>query len=286
LATEACDTILRGRLLEGVGVVHFKSALLSGSPPPDCVIAGDSKAGRQIIPEILNGSACRKAVNIAYDSINLPSTVDILKRHSLLGSGRKIVIGLSSWQLFELEKDSYVPYLSSWEKLAFFRSVDSAMNLLFFYRQYLPKIFENPEKVPPEENVDLSMNGFQPVPPDWASLMSKRLEVKYLRQEIIPGKARVFKNSLEQLANSSAEVYLVLGPLSPNLRNHYAEIKNKREDLFAKFTLESLSKYKNIRFLDLYHFTSIQDEGEFVDGNHLTPAAARIFSAEIAKRML
>jgi hypothetical protein len=209
-----------------------------------------------------------------------------LKRHSLLGSGRKIVIGLSSWQLFELEKDSYVPYLSSWEKLAFFRSVDSAMNLLFFYRQYLPKIFENPEKVPPEENVDLSMNGFQPVPPDWASLMSKRLEVKYLRQEIIPGKARVFKNSLEQLANSSAEVYLVLGPLSPNLRNHYAEIKNKREDLFAKFTLESLSKYKNIRFLDLYHFTSIQDEGEFVDGNHLTPAAARIFSAEIAKRML
>jgi hypothetical protein len=259
------------------------------------IIAGDSRAERQIIPEIIKAKTGFNTINIAVSNGELVSTIETIKKE-YIQSKCIFVISTSSFQINDgaiaagYLSEKCFQKISIYEKISLYKNnivgftkmygrlVNQTFSSFFFKDSYDQKAITNKGYLPVEGTIEKFKSKAE-----INNYINRHKYYKNFDNNNI--RWRVFENSLTELNNLKSTSFIIQPPLSDygkkSIKNSIIE---KAESEYSKKLTNLKNNYKNIQFIDYYskNIPALKDE-MFYDLYHLNKNGGVIYSEMIAK---
>ncbi len=266
-------------------------------PKPDSVkviIAGDSRAERSLIPKLFENRLGLNTINIAKGVGNLISLYKTFQKNGLLVDSHIVIISASIWQI----NDGAVSYgyishnelieMPFWGqikllKLQYPRYLFERMRLI--WNEMIGKYSTREFKV---DDSRIKSRGFLAIesilnPEELSDISLDPDSTKhpfYTDFNMYGYRNKVFKKALKLFNDSGSTIIVYKPPVSPAWRA-YTENSfiSQYQDDFSVFLKQSISKYENVHYLDLYTNQSAHLLNDhFYDIQHLNTDGASIFT--------
>lgn len=262
---------------------------------PGLIIAGDSRAERQVIPVQLGTVLGMKAVNVAFAASDLPLTYNALVRHAVLVDQPTLVISTTFFQVNDgaIDHDSIsMPMLLrlGWaDQIRLFREAlpELVYRKAAMYGAWMKGGERCKPKVIPED-------GFYGVQGQLGSFDDGELDRfvcdhPWYRGLSFPGiKWKAFREALSDLASTGATVVLYNPPASPLwLRYTQGNPIDQMERQFTHMLQQEAVRYPNVYVIDFYSDPPVElTNAHYYDIQHLNREGAGILTDELAERIL
>jgi len=253
------------------------------------IIAGDSRAERQVIPEIAAASLGGPAVNIATAAGELVMVKNALRRYGLPPATRLLVISAS---IFQVNDGSIDPgYISEagllnmtpWERAAVYadRLRSPSISLQFRFRE-APPLALTSAQLPDQGFVGITGTLGVPLP---EGLIDRH--PWYRNIDIRGGRWRIFAAALDELAQYPVQIHLFQPPVSPAWLAYTAEtFVGNAEREFIQMLRDLVAKYDNVHLHDFYSVPDARlGNDAFYDIQHLNRAGAEVFTRLLTERI-
>jgi hypothetical protein len=264
-------------------------------PDTEIIIAGDSRAERQIVPAIVTSRTGRNAANIATTSCDLISLYNALKEHKLLAERNALIVSTSIFQINDGAVDT--GYLSTACLLNM-----SLLEKLSVYRDDLGELLIRLIKASFQEKVEsrysiadgiIAEKGFNGIKgeihlPFKILLDPEKTNHSWYKKLSLHGvRWRIFSQTLEKMAASPTRIYIYLPPISPAWRIYSADtFIDRGEREFGDMLSKAIKRYPNIRFLDFYTDPDSRLGNEmYYDGYHLNRTGAALFTEILMEKI-
>lgn len=256
---------------------------------PAVIIAGDSRAERQVIPDVIRRELGMDAVNVAVGGGELVSVAKVLKQNGLGATKPLLII---STTMFQVNDGAVAHDTISMDCLTAMRWVDQiaicrerlpemAYRKIRMYRRCLAmkfglssvrvKQFAEDGFLGIEGTVDASGMAAHP----------ERIKHPWYQDLDLEGrKWRVFRAALAEIAASGSQVLLFNGPSSPAWQQLSRDtFMDAAEEQYSQMLQREVAQYPNVYFLDFRNgwIDDFPDES-FYDIQHLNRTGAARFS--------
>ena len=260
------------------------------------IIAGDSRAERQLIPKIIKEKTGINTINIAVSSGDVVSTIAAIKE-KFSESKCIFIISASSWQINDGAIDA--GYLSekcfqqatSFDKIVLYK--DNVVGFTKMYgrliNQAIKVNYSTSEdiKKPIDNDGFLGINGKIKKFSTQAEMNDYIKRHKYYKNfENDRIRWKIFQKSLQDLDNLETISFVIQPPLSPYGHKVTKNSIIQKSELEYSKKITSL-KFKNIKCLDFYsnNISTLTDD-MYYDLYHLNDKGAIIYSKLIANLVL
>ena len=262
------------------------------------IIAGDSRAERQLSPKIIKEQTGFNAINIATSSCDLLTTVTAIKQKYVINSKTIFVISASSFQINDGAVDpGYLSLkcfhdMSLFDKFWLYKGNLSALiriqdQLIDAYRQLL----QNKESIDTsliKEAGFLGIDGNVDTKSDIENTKKNHAWYKNVNNNNAGARWSLFKRSLHEIGSMNSVFILYQPPVShywkTNTSGSFIDIAEKQ---YSEKVKQETKQYKNIIFIDFYNndFPGLNDS-MFYDIQHLNRQGAAAFSAYMSKEIM
>jgi hypothetical protein len=260
-------------------------------PPPRVIVAGDSRAERQVDPMRLGERLSVDAANVAVAATDLPQVYSALSRHGVLEGRPLLVISVSSFQVNDgaIDRDSVsLPALMRmrWiDQVRLFREALPEM----VYRKFREFGSSPPtcEGRPVEEGGFLGVDGEPPAldVAAAAALADRHPWYRGLRLEGL--KWGGFQSALADLASTGSTIVLYNPPGMPSwIRLTRGTAIDAAERQWSKALGEETARYDNVWSIDFYgEPPAALTDRHYYDIQHLNREGAALFTDALAERL-
>jgi len=259
-------------------------------PGIEVLVAGDSRAERQIVPAVIETVTGWKAANIGTNACDLITLQNAIVRHPLPASVRVLIVSASIFQANDGAIDA--GYMSTacllnmtpWERIRVYADrLGSPWSALDF------QFIEGPPA--PIGELRLREGGLLPVEKQLALPLPKTLLDRhpwYRNLSLSGARWRIFREALGRLAERDVRIYLVQSPASPAWRGYTAgTFVDAGEREYSAMLETAVAPYPNVRFLDFYTTIDPQLGNEsYYDIQHLNRRGAEAFTRTIVGLVL
>ena len=264
------------------------------------IIAGDSRAERQLSPKIICKNTGLNTINIAVGGCDLVTTTAAIKNKYPSCSKMVFIIGVSSSQINDGAIDRGYFFLKSfqkmtlWEKFILYKSNLWEMPRTQF--QLLGKVIDKfNNKIPEYDESIIKELGFMGID---SSLISsfRNINIERLKnshpwyKDLNQNGALwiEFKKALSEIGNMNAFFILYQPPISPYWKINTAKsVIDLAEKEYSKKLANEIQKYNNILFLDFYtNEINELNDNMYYDVQHLNIKGAEVFSVLLSKKIL
>lgn len=262
-------------------------ALVSGETT--VIVAGDSRAERQIIPAVIEASTGWRTANVATSAQDLVTLSNALARHGTPVSAQVLVISASVFQVNDGAIDEgYISApcllsMTTWERAGIYADrLGSPWSPLAF------RFVEDAPAVIPQAHLD--EQGFVGSDRQLSLPLPKvllNLHPWYRNLELHGARWRIFQEALGRLAASGLRIFVVQPPISPAWRTYTSgTFVDGAEREYARMLRTAVPPYPNVRFLDYYSESDPRlDDTKFYDVQHLNRTGARLFTEMLVRDM-
>ncbi len=265
------------------------------------VVAGDSRAERQLIPEVISKNTGFKVINIGASSCDLATVVAAIKKYYNNNPKIFFVISASSWQINDGANDP--GYLSlkcfqkfkTTEKLILYRNELPEMGRMQtrLFEQFTKKVFNKKDVMSDKlkTNKELGFYGIEGL----FKVKSKNL----LREEFAyhpwyknvsnnGSRWNIFQESLAEIKKMNSFFLIYQPPISQYWRTSTANsFIDKAEVEYSRKLSNEVQGSKNIEFLDFYNNEIAElNDSMYYDYQHLNRKGAETFSTLISKKIM
>ena len=263
----------------------------------EIVIAGDSRAERQLIPSIFETQHNLETVNIAKDVGDIISLVYAEKKYGFADSSKVFVMCLSSL----LTNDgSYKNWFMSQPSIT---EIGLLNQFLLFKSDYIENWYRRIGLIWDDfindkrgikinkEDIRLKYSGYLPVNEKLNidkfyinNLNPKTTEHLWYRRPNNNGiRKSVFEKSVEQFLKTGVKIVMIQSPMAPAWRSYVGEnYMHKLEIEHCKFLIELAAQYKNIWAIDFYtEQPDIFTDDLFYNATHLNHTGAIVFTEAV-----
>jgi hypothetical protein len=247
-------------------------------PDTAVIVAGDSRAERQVVPAVIEsrtGSPAANVATVAQDLVTLRNTVH---RYGLPPGVRVLLIGTSIFQVNDGAIDGVnvstacLLNMTRWERARVYADrLGSPWSPLAF--QFVDG---TAAEVPAGQ---LREQGFLGIDKQLSLPLPRILLSQhpwYRKVSLHGARWRIFQDSLRDLAQSGIPIYLFDPPISPAWRA-YTEgtFVDQAEREFARMLVEAARPYPNVHVIDFYSTPDLRLGNEkFYDIQHLNRTGA------------
>lgn len=264
---------------------------------PHVIIAGESRAMYNVIPEIFSGKTGLSSVNIATGYETLDQVYDELSKNQDLNRHRLIVVSISSYEINDAVYDNHADYVD------LIQQEPLGMRKLNFMRIYLENqalfYFDHFKKFVRRESRDrgalasatLQKKGYVENPGVFLSPPADAVpqrEVWYADVETGGLKEKNFTRAIENFGTLNDTVVLYMGPVAPGWW-HPLERTNapKVEEHFRDVIKKAAAPFRNIHVIDFHVGENRLEfpDGYFSDSVHLNNAGAPIFTELLVQEL-
>jgi hypothetical protein len=263
-------------------------------PDVEVIIAGDSRAERQVIPSVFESLTGQKAANVAVIAGDVITLRNAVRRHGMPSRTRILILSASLFQMNDgaIERGflskACVLNMTLREKLTVYRnalrSLLADMTEVSIRREEAPQVISE---------VALRQQGFWGVDgklslPVTIILDPETTNHPWYRDLSLHGaRWRIFREALRELAEFNIRIYVFDPPISPAWRAYSAGsfIDLGERELAAMLRRET-GLYPNLRFLDFYSAPDgrLTDE-DFYDIQHVNRGGAEKFTEMLAEKI-
>jgi hypothetical protein len=261
------------------------------------VIAGDSRAERQLLPKVFEDEYHCNSFNIATSSCDLVSTVSSIKKHYKNSKDEIIfIISASSFQINDGAVD--LGYLSPLalskltigEKLKLY-SGKYASYFALIKRGLIAEISNKlnllaiSKKLVNTKGVALSEGKLKTNLPYTSHSLNKHPWYKDI--SINGARKRIFEEAFTVMGNMQYRFIIIQPPISPYFRKSIKETAiEEMEKNYSKFLNTLALEYQNIEIFDFYiNDTKTLADTMYYDPQHLNKDGALIFSKLLASKI-
>lgn len=260
------------------------------------IIAGDSRAERQLIPQIVKSITGINSLNIAVSAGDLALTVPALTAYS---DSSIFIISASSWQVNDGAIDPGYLSIKCFqqmtlpEKIQIYKYEPNELVMMYIklLKSTLNKFRDSQDKYFYKENIIQEL-GFLAIEDtlstnraDISNFINSHSWYKNLNSHAI--RYQIFVENLDRLAARNSLIIIYQPPISPIWKE---KTKNTSIDFFEKEYSKILtalcSKYDNVVFYDFYAQDIYQlNNSMYYDYQHLNRNGAEIFSKLFSEKI-
>ncbi len=278
--------------------MEMKAGSFLGNLSADTIIvAGDSRAERQIIPAVVKKKTGRECYNVAIGSGDLITSGNLLQKYRCLTDNRVIILSAS---IFQLNDSSIEPGYISYSAILNMSLPDQFALLkgdfIFTYQKIFRMIvqnYSNRDYALPSGDHRIGKKGYYEVndhrePKRSADLESIRKGHPWYKAMVLRGiRYKVLKKAIKRLGESSAKIVIYQPPVSPvwfeNTRNTFVD---DGEKLFGRMLRYECAKYKNIEFINFYKWKIRElEDHHYYDTHHLKLKGAILFTSILVDKL-
>jgi hypothetical protein len=289
------EDILNSELERKISTLKIDTAKIN------IIIAGDSRAERQLIPEIIKTNTGFNTINIATSSCDLVTVVSAIKKKYQYCSKILFVISASSWQVNDGAIDpGYLSLkcfqkLNTREKIVMFRkSLPEMIKLqLVLFKHVVKKVLHKENDI----NIDgKKINEFGFLGIDGIFKVEKKniLEAGFVKHTWYKNNNNngfrwtIFQKSLGEIENMNSFFIIYQPPISSYWRINTAKsFIDIAEIEYSKKLASEIQDSKNIVFFDFYsNEISELNDSMYYDYQHLNRQGAEVFSLMLSKKIL
>lgn len=263
----------------------------------EIVIAGDSRAERQLIPNIFENETKKKTVNIAKDIADVKSLLYSNNKYNFTDSNKIFVIGVSSLLINDGSYRNWFMSQASMTEIGLLKRI-----LLFkgdypenwYHRMGLiwdDLISEKRGKELYSNDIRLNNKGYYPIDKYIEidkmyeiDLCPKTTEHLWYREPNNNGiRRKVFEKSIEQLSKTEANIVLIQSPMAPTWRDIVDErFMHQMERDFSILLNEIENQYDNVWIIDFYlEQSELFTDELFYNATHLNKKGAEVFTMAV-----
>lgn len=265
------------------------------------IIAGDSRAERQLDPRRLQRLTGKEAVNVACASCDLVRTYTLLKIFNQLGKGRIFLISASSFQANDAANaHGYLSFamlarMSFWERLRiygrrYYTNMNAALNYYYTPREFLNAV-QN-ENLAPELVRSRGWLAVADGSPTCEGIQIKTRSSShawYKGVRFNGARWRVLQEIIAEYAHTD-DFFIFFNPPASRAwldctRGTFIDLAERE---FSAKMQEEISRYPNMRFVDLYADPRFADNGYYSDIQHMNSQGAQrlteFFSDLVSRR--
>ncbi len=272
------------------GGMENKIRVLTKDFSPEIIIAGDSRAERQVIPEIINSRFNRKAINIATSSGDITTTYYALEKYNLLDKPITIIISASIFQINDNALDNgyiskaEVTSMSVFEKYKLYKNNPSEVYSIYItciksmIREYTSKSLH--------KNSPVKDLGYFPV------VGNLELPIKYsiepmttthpwYKKIFIHGvRWRIYRETFKMMGASKCNIIIYQPPISDAFRSRVINSEIERnEKEYSRMMIAEAGKYNNIKVIDYFsNNPPVLSNVDYCDPQHLNKTGAEKFT--------
>lgn len=263
----------------------------------EIIIAGDSRAERQLIPNIFEKETKKMTVNIAKDVGDVMSLLYSNNKYNFIDSNKIFIIGVSSLLINDGSYRNWFMSQASMTEIGLLKRI-----LLFkgdypenwYHRMSLiwdDLIFEKSDKKLSPNDIRLNNKGYYPI--DKSLEIDKMYEIDlspittehlWYRDPKNNGiRRKVFEKSIEQISKTEASVVLIQSPMAPSWRDMVDEkFMHQMELDFSRLLNKIENLYDNIWTIDFYlEQSELFTDELFYNATHLNKKGAEIFTISV-----
>lgn len=270
--------------------------------PLDILIAGDSRAERQIIPDLLKNESHENILNLGISSGDVNRLRDFIvnrdEAKSLFDKKTILVLSASNWQINDnYQTWGYLSY-STFKYLDFFEKFEILKDKKDYLRYVLAIHKHNLRNIFNKWSYDSEIDslGYFPIYGDISLINKQDLDKTiqnqiYLLNDINDNGLRwkEFKKSVEFFSKIFDKVIIINNPVTDIWKNY---IDNTHIDDFNKNFVkrtENFIRNKNLSntlIWDFYQENDIElNDNNFYDTHHLNKSGSIIFSKKIREKL-
>jgi hypothetical protein len=258
-------------------------------PDTAVIVAGDSRAERQIVPAVIEARTGWSTVNVATVAQDVVTLRNTIRRYGLPPAARVLIVGASVFQVNDGAIDGVnvstacLLNMTGWERARVYADRLGS--------PWSPLAFRFVDGEPAEVNAQqLRERGFLGIEKQ-LTLPLPRIQLNqhpwYRKVSLRGARWRIFRAALADLAQSGVQIYLFAPPISPAWRAYTdRSFVDRAERQFAGMLAEAAQPYPNVRVLDFYSTPDprLGDE-KFYDIQHLNRRGAEEFTAILVDRI-
>lgn len=263
----------------------------------ELIIAGDSRAERQLIPSLFKSELNLETVNIAKDVGDVISLLYADKKYEFTDSSKIFIMILSSMQTND---GAYINWFMSQPSMT---EIGFVKQVLLFKYDYIENWYHrmglilddliNDKRgvLLPQEDVRVKNSGYLPIDKklDIGKFTPKSLNPKttshlwYINPNNDGIRKTVFEKSIEQFSKTGAKMVLIQAPIDPFWRIFAGDNYMHRLELeHSMLLIELAAQYKNVWAIDFYtKQPSIFTDKLFYNATHLNNMGAAIFTTVV-----
>ena len=262
----------------------------------ELIIAGDSRAERQLIPALFESELDFETVNIAKDVGDVISLVYANKKYEFADSNKIFVMCLSSL----LTNDG--AYKNWFMSQASMTEIGLVKRILLFKNDYIENWYRRigliwEDLINDKRGIVLSQEDI--LKSKGYVLIDKQLDIESFSKNSLNLKTTehlwyrkpnnygirktVFEKSIEQFSKTGAKIVIIQSPMAPAWRSYIGENYMHQLELdHSKALVELASKYKNIWAIDFYtKQPSMFTDDLFYNATHLNKKGAVTFTETV-----
>jgi hypothetical protein len=266
-------------------VEKVHSLLVEPGRIPPVIVAGDSRAQRQVIPALIRERLGVDAVNIAVAGGELVSVAKVVEQQRLAEKKPLLVLSATVFQINDgaIDHDTFsmdcllaMPWI---DQIALFREKlpEMAYRKIRMYKRCLAARFG----LSSERTKHFAEDGFMGIEGtfDASGMQAHPENIKhpwYANLKLEGCKWRVFQAALRKIAGSGVQVLLYNGPSSPAWRQlSHNTFMDAAEEQYSRMLEHEAAQYPNVHFMD-FHGGWIDDfpDALFYDTAHLNRTGA------------
>jgi hypothetical protein len=257
------------------------------TPETRVLVAGDSRAERQIIPSIIEAATGWSTANVATSAQDLVTLSNALARYGAPPSARVLIISASVFQINDGAIDEgYISApcllsMTTWERVGIYadRLGSPLSPLAFQFTEHPPAVIDQ---------AHLDERGFVGSDRQLSLPLPKvllNLHPWYRNQDLRGSRWRIFQEALGRIAASGLQIYLVQPPVSPAWRAYTSgTFVDDGEREYAGMLQTLAASYPNVQVLDYYtHPVPVLDDTMFYDVQHLNRTGSRLFTEMLVR---
>lgn len=257
------------------------------TPETAVLVAGDSRAERQIIPVVIEAGTGWRAANVATSAQDIVTLSNAIARHGTPAAARVLIISASVFQINDGAIDEgYISApcllsMTTWERAGIYADrLGSPLSPLAF------AFIEEAPAVIPQAHLD--EQGFVGSDRQLSLPLPKvllNLHPWYRNRDLHGARWRIFQEALARLAATGLQIYLVQPPVSPAWRAYTSgTFVDDAEREYAGMLQLAVASYPNVRVLDYYSSPApALDDTKFYDVQHLNRTGARLFTEMLVR---
>lgn len=263
----------------------------------DLIIAGDSRAERQLIPEIFINELNLNTVNIAKDVGDIMSLIYSNRKYNFADSNKIFVICVSSLIINDGSYQNWFMSQASITEIGFLKRI------LLFRKDYLENwyrrvgliwedlVFNKRFKKLPQDDMRLAHKGYYPI--DETIDIDKMHEIDqnplttehlwYRKPNNNGIRKKIFEESIKMFSGTGAKIILIQSPMAPIWKKiSNGSYMQEMELEFGRLLLEIGQDFDNIWTIDFYtNQPKIFTNDLFYNSTHLNSTGAIVFTSAV-----
>lgn len=274
------------------------NSLIDDRNEPMIIACGDSRAERQVIPDIIEQRLGIKSVNIGVTGGDIAVLYNALKQHKLINPQHTLIISISSIETNDSVVDkwgiphAYVTYFSTIDNLKLFGGIRYLNMMHERLRLILKELFQVERNTKLASSNDRLYNdGFWGVAGDVSNFNFDEIDINtntlktswYLDSNHNGVRKEIFGKLINKIADTEMNIIIFQPPVSPGWLKRTKNTFIDSIEIDHSNLLKNVSnKYSNVSFIDFYtnQSTTFHDS-MFYNSIHYNFKGAEIFTSAL-----